>query len=393
MRTAILLASTALLAVAANLACPGGDDPAGAAAGRPDVVLLVLDEFPGDSLLDERGRIDPVRYPNFAALASDATWFRNAFSVYDSTTKAVPLILDGRRPVPGSSGDRRSHPRSIFDALAGRGYRTVSAEEATAICPPSLCRGAPTRRPAIIPRLNAGRVQRFDRFVRSIRPGPRPTFWMKHALLPHGPYLFLPSGAQARHGVRDLVPGMNGVPGFHDAFLTRHNEQRYLLQLQFVDRLVGRLIRRLKAQGMYDRTLIVVTADHGIAFQVGVETRRSVNASNVEELTPVPLIVKAPGQRTGRVSPVLARTLDVAPTIAGLVHAPLGYRADGRSAFSAATRAAAPRGAPDAGLPLHRPHLPGALGGPAAEGGRGGACASSGRVPPACTPGSVPTAG
>ena len=166
----------------------------GAAAGRPDVVLLVLDEFPGDSLLDERGRIDPVRYPNFAALASDATWFRNAFSVYDSTTKAVPLILDGRRPVPGSSGDRRSHPRSIFDALAGRGYRTVSAEEATAVCPPSLCRGAPTRRPAIIPRLNAGRVQRFDRFVRSIRPGPRPTFWMKHALLPHGPYLFLPSG-------------------------------------------------------------------------------------------------------------------------------------------------------------------------------------------------------
>ena len=300
MRTAILLASTALLAVAANLACPGGDDPAG--AGRPDVVLLVLDEFPGDSLLDERGRIDPVRYPNFAALASDATWFRNAFSVYDSTTKAVPLILDGRRPVPGSSGDRRSHPRSIFDALAGRGYRTVSAEEATAVCPPGLCRGAPTRRPAIIPRLNAGRVQRFDRFVRSIRPGPRPTFWMKHALLPHGPYLFLPSGAQARHGVRDLVPGMNGVPGFHDAFLTRHNEQRYLLQLQFVDRLVGRLIRRLKTQGMYDRTLIVVTADHGIAFQVGVKTRRSVSASNVEELTPVPLIVKAPGQRTGRVS-------------------------------------------------------------------------------------------
>ena len=131
---------------------------------------------------------------------------------------------------------------------------------------------------------------------------------------------------------------MNGVPGFHDAFLTRHNEQRYLLQLQFVDRLVGRLIRRLKAQGMYDRH---ADRGHGRPWDRlpgGGETRRSVNASNVEELTPVPLIVKAPGQRTGRVSPVLARTLDVAPTIAGLVHAPLGYRADGRSAFSATTR-------------------------------------------------------
>jgi hypothetical protein len=71
---------------------------------------------------------------------------------------------------------------------------------------------------------------------------------------------------------------------------------------------------------------------------VGVETRRSVNPSNVEELTPVPLILKAPGQRRGRISGVLARTLDVAPTIAGLVDAPLGYHADGRSVFSAATR-------------------------------------------------------
>jgi hypothetical protein len=40
---------------------------------RPHVILLVLDELPGDSLLDERGRIDPVRYPSFAALAATAT--------------------------------------------------------------------------------------------------------------------------------------------------------------------------------------------------------------------------------------------------------------------------------------------------------------------------------
>ena len=62
---------------------------------------------------------------------------------------------------------------------------------------------------------------------------------------------------------------MNGLPGFRDPFLTRHNEQRYLLQLDFVDRLIGRLLRRLKAQGMYDNTLLVVTADHGIARRPG----------------------------------------------------------------------------------------------------------------------------
>ena len=337
----VLLATVALIGAGLGaLAIVGGSSGSQgqATASRPNVVLLVLDEFPGDSLLDARGAIDPVRYPSFAALASDATWFRNAFSVYDSTTKAVPLILDGIEPVAGSHADPRSHPHSLFTAFARRGYRTVSAEEASAICPPRLCRGAPKRRPAIIPRLNGGRKARFGDFVYSLRPGPRPTLWVKHALLPHGPYLYLPSGARTRSGARDLVPAMNGLPGFHDPFLTRHNEQRYLLQLGFVDRLIGRLVGRLKQQGMYDDTLLVVTADHGFAWQSGVETRRSVSPSNVEELTPVPLLVKAPGQVRGHVSDAYARSLDVTPTIADLLNVKLGYRADGTSAFGRQAR-------------------------------------------------------
>jgi hypothetical protein len=319
---------------------PQGERSASAATAprSPHVILLVLDELPGDSLLDGRGRIDPVRYPNFAALAGDGSWFRNAYSFYDSTTKAVPLILDGLRPMKGSSADRRSHPRSVFDMFGRLGYRIVSSEEATALCPPRWCPGARTKRPAIIPRLNRGRPERFSRFVRSLRTGRRPTFWMKHVLLPHGPYLYLPSGARTRRGSRDLVPGMNSTAGFHDRFLTHHNEQRYLLQLGFVDRLLGSLLRRLRAKGMYDDAMIVVTADHGFAWRVGVDTRRSVSNGNVEELAPVPLIVKRPGQRRGRVNDAYVRTLDVAPTIADVLGFRLGYRADGRTGFGPAAR-------------------------------------------------------
>jgi hypothetical protein len=90
---------------------------------------------------------------------------------------------------------------------------------------------------------------------------------------------------------------------------------------------------------MYDDTLIVVTADHGFAWQVGVPTRRSVTRSNVKELGPVPLFVKAPSQTRGRVNDALAQTLDVTPTIADVLNVPLGYRTDGRSAFSRAVRA------------------------------------------------------
>ena len=303
---------------------------------RPHAVLIVLDELPGDSLLDASGAVDAGRYPHFAELAAGSTWFRNAYSSYDSTTKAVPLILDGLRPIEDSDADRRWHPRSIFTALGRRGYRIVAKEEASALCPPRFCPGSPARRPAIIPRLNRGRPERFRNFVRSIRPSRKPTFWMKHVLLPHAPYLYLPSGARTRRGARDLIPDMNSELAFHDPYLTRHNEQRYLLQLGFVDRLLGRLLRRLKQTGMYDDTLIVLTADHGYAWQVGVPTRRSVSAANVHELTPVPFFVKRPGQTAGRVERAYAQTLDVAPTIASLLRVKLGYRADGRSVFSRA---------------------------------------------------------
>ena len=107
---------------------------------------------------------------------------------------------------------------------------------------------------------------------------------MKHVLLPHGPYLYLPSGAQSRPRSGDLIRGMNTVPGFNDEYLTRHNEQRYLQQLGYVDRMLGRLLAKLERTGMADHTMVLVTADHGYAWQVGVETRRSVNPSNVEEL-------------------------------------------------------------------------------------------------------------
>jgi hypothetical protein len=327
-----------LMLVLCGCSIDGGD----AAAQKPKrayAVLVVLDEFPGDTLLGPDRGIDAGRFPNFAALAGDSTWFRNAYTAYDSTTKAVPLILDGIRPRRGTSPTARDHPHSIFTALGRRGYRIVTAEEATALCPRRYCPGERTRRPAIIPNLKGGRAERFARFVRSIRPTRRPTFWMKHALLPHGPWVYLPSGRRSRPEGPELLPGMQTVPGFYDDYLTRHNEQRYLLQLGFVDRLLGRLVARLKSQGMYDDTLIVVTADHGFAWQVGVPTRRSVTRSNVEELGPVPLFVKAPRQTRGRVSDALARTLDVTPTIADVLNVPLGYRTDGRSAFSRAVRA------------------------------------------------------
>src|SRR5919106_1141020 len=147
----LALAAVLLLVVLASAVGEHSDAPAPPPRpAKPHVVLLIMDEFPGDSLLDRRGRVDPVRYPNFASLAADSTWFRNGHSIFDSTTKAVPLILDGRWPRPGTSPDRRGHPRSVFDMFARNGYRMVASEEGTALCPPRMCQGGRTHKPAVL---------------------------------------------------------------------------------------------------------------------------------------------------------------------------------------------------------------------------------------------------
>ena len=303
---------------------------------RPNVVMLILDEFPTDALLGRSGRIDAERYPNFAAMAGDGYWFRNAYSAYDSTPKAVPLLLDGMRPYKGQSADPKGHPHTLFDLFGRRGYRIRVSEEATRICPPRWCRPKP--RPSVLANLRAGRPQRLEAFFRTIKPGRRPGFWLKHALLPHNPYRYLPDGSRTSAGASDPIKGLNRPVGFHDEFLTRHNEQRFLLQLAFTDHLLGKLLRRLRRNGMYDRTLIAVIADHGFAWQAGVDNRRRVVQGNVEEVGPVPFIVKALVQSRGRVVDSYVSTVDVAPTIADLAGMRLPYNADGSSAFSRAVR-------------------------------------------------------
>ena len=65
------------------------------------------------------------------------------------------------------------------------------------------------------------------------------------------------------------------------------------------------LIEQMERAGIWKRALVVVTADHGYAFEVGVETRRRTNDSNIDMIAPVPLFIKAPGQRRGPHRPLL----------------------------------------------------------------------------------------
>ena len=350
------------------------------------VVVVVFDELPTISLLDRRNEIDARRYPNFARLAREGVWFRNATTLSAATTVAVPAILNGLVPRGRKLPVFQNHPRSLFTLLGAR-YAMNVRESQTRLCPAELCEregpGATERLsslwsdartvyahlvapPALEDRLPAideawgdfggqnldeldarttlpkvdrstfyvGRVREFNRFVRAIerREDGAPSLNFLHVLLPHGPWLYFPSG-RASAVATPRAPGRTGEHWWDDG-LALQAYQRHLLQLGFTDRFVGALLRRLERTGLYDRALVVVTADHGISFRGGDE-RRKATAANLQDLAFMPLLVKLPGGReAGRVVDDHVRIVDILPTIADALGTELPWEVDGRSALA-----------------------------------------------------------
>ena len=380
-----------------HLVLSGGGEarPAVGITADAPVVMVSFDEFPLMSLLDHRGLVDGRRFPAFGDLARHATWFRNADASSDETLHAVPAILSGTFPHKGQLPIASDYPKNLFTLLGGR-YHLEVFEAVTHLCPRTLCKEEPgrgrlrtrvlasdagivylhvllpdrlaSRLPSISegwsnfqgadvgrptaptpvpgaprPTLDSGRVlaeafstnrlARFDGFIAAIQRSDRqPTLYFAHMLLPHRPWAYLPSGRQYGNAVAVFGTG-SGIWPEHEDWLLTQAYRRYLLQLGFADRMLGRLFAQLRATGLYDRSLIVITADHGIAFRAG-QPLRGIRPSNIADIAPVPLFVKAPHQRRGRIVDTPVQTVDIVPTIADILGIQLPWDLDGRSALA-----------------------------------------------------------
>jgi hypothetical protein len=291
---------------------------------RPPIVVVVFDALPGSMLMKPGGELDAERFPGFAELASDSTWYRNATTVHDRTIRSIPAMLDGRWPSNLRQPLLADHPVNLFTLLRGS-YRIFADEDGTRLCPVAVCGPGRVHIGAL---LHGRREQRFAAALSQLgapSKDKRPPLWFVHALLPHEPLRFLPSGRVYEPGV-DPEPGLDGNESFDNEFLTRQAEQRHVLQLEYTDTLVRKLLVRLRATGLYDKALIVVTADHGMSFRVKsspaepyrlgeIGWRRDLTTSNADEVAFVPLFVKKPGQRGAKVDDSWVRTLDILPTI------------------------------------------------------------------------------
>lgn len=363
------------------------------------IVLVVFDEFPLSSLLKADGSIDAKRYPSFGRLASEGTWYSRATTVDDSTTHAVPAILTGRLPKRGGLPSLADHPENLF-TLLGETYSIRALEQVTRLCPSRYCprtrsisfvdrqRGLfsdvfAAYQHQVLPRSISGNLPaigerwggfgtdkggdvrervlgaldseawnraawyayagsqkeaEFQRLIHSVRPaGRRPALYFHHSMLPHSPWDSLPSGRQYANGSK--VEGISDDWARWDSipWLINQALQRLLLQVGYTDRLVGLLLERLDATRQYDKALIIVVADHGVHLEPRGE-RRTVTGENVADIAAIPLLVKYPGQRRGRVDTRDAKTIDILPTVADVIGVRMPWQIDGRSLRTAPVR-------------------------------------------------------
>jgi hypothetical protein len=362
--------------------------PSGRSADS-SVVLLVFDEWPTSSFVDADGEIDETLFPNLAALARTGTWYRNATSVTNSTWHAVPTIFTGQEPKSDGIPEAYSHPESIFTLLQPS-HRMEVSETVTRVCPHSLCavpqRGRVSEVAGILGRAagvyrtmleggqsgvtsgfeedaveeavhsakdtrsfakgepfdlaggmaSGNQPARFDGFIDGIRRGESPTLHVLHMLLPHVPYGYLPDGLRYPERYPDL--GAVGDQRVGDAWPAQLANERLLLQAAYVDHLVGRMMERLRTTGLLDRSVVVVTADHGIAFDPGAPVRgledTPIPPAGLVENMWRPLFVKLPGQTTGGASDANVLDLDIVPTIARALDITIPWKVDGVPAGS-----------------------------------------------------------
>ena len=121
--------------------------------------------------------------------------------------------------------------------------------------------------------LNGGRAVRFQEWIDNIVPGRRPALNFKHTLMPHVPWQYLPSGKRYRKAPNDAIPGLSNQ-SYKDTGQLNVLLQRHFLQTGFADLELQQLWKHLKDDGLWDDSLIVVAADHGVAFPHARERRR-----------------------------------------------------------------------------------------------------------------------
>lgn len=291
------------------------------ATAHPNVVLITLDTTRADRmgfLGSDRGLT-----PNLDNLSRHATVFSHAYAQVPLTTPSHAAILTGTYPQFSHidyMGDRLGKDLPYLpDILRRNGYRTAAFVGALVLEPKKLApgfergfdvydagfhrRGSSEDRYRSTERRGEEVVKRALAWLNRRPAGP--FFLWVHLYDPHDPY---------------------SPP---EPYRTRYKSQPYDGEIAYTDSVVGKLIAGLRAKKLLDSALVAIMADHGEAFGEHGEEHHGIFL--YDETIHVPLLMKTPGQQSGKNVETPVGLVDVAPTILRAIHLPIPAAVQGRS--------------------------------------------------------------
>jgi len=301
-------------------------EPAAAAGQCPSVVAILLDELSFSYLYD--GASVRPEFPNMRAFSAVATNHLKVRAPGDETLISVPGYLAGQAfdniRVEGDHLDyERGGTRAIFKANAPDGLFATArnagySPEVVGYYFPycdilgslvDVCRSfsfynIATARRGVSPlhpvmttlilwprqfpfgllknppfaALQRGLVEQTTAFALKPMQSVRPVFRFVHFSIPHLPFVFDEGGYDPPSDPLRTSP-----------------DTAYARQLRYVDALFGRLMERMREEGTYDTTSIIVLADHGFRFggaernplQIPFIVKKARQKDRVDETAPM----------------------------------------------------------------------------------------------------------
>lgn len=371
----VCLASVVWLAACGNTAV---NDTARRDA-RPNIVFVLLDDARYDDLIDHPF----AALPNLKRLAAEGASFQQFYTSAPLCSPSRAVFMTGQYPYRNGiidNGERaeRSHqivtfpkllhdvgyhtgffgkwhmgheddsPRPGFDRWVSfvgqgvyfnpdlnidgapakaQGYMTdILTNEAV-----SFIKAAPDSQPFLVfMAQKAVHPEIHPNYVRSFPPAPGDEQLYAADTISHGPSWRAPitgkPALQRPHDANDPRSPKGGLP---DSVIKNR-----LRMLSAIDRSLGVLIETLKARGVYDQTVFVVTSDQGFFYgEFGLAQERRLA---YEPSIHIPLIVRHPAlARAGATPRALSSNVDIAPTLLAIGGAAIPATMDGRSLLPA----------------------------------------------------------